>query len=93
MGKLPSLSQAKSNDKTNKRSLSPQHEEDDMIELNNLWILHFPMKTIDAFITCFGWVPILWKLLWSNMKDESNDLSEVWSTYDFFLWKIWEKLE
>ena len=36
MGKLPSLSQAKSNDKTNKRSLSPQHEEDDMIELNNL---------------------------------------------------------
>lgn len=45
-----------------------------MIELSNLKVLHFPTKTIDYFISCFGRVPILFKLLRDAEKESGEEL-------------------
>ena len=58
IGKMPTAFKQDSNS----RSKSPT-EEEIMIELSNLKILHFPTYNIDYFISCFGRVPILYKLL------------------------------
>jgi hypothetical protein len=52
-------------------SLSPKRSTEDemMIELSNLKTLHFSIQSIEQFITCYGRVPVLQKLL-GDLDDE-----------------------
>jgi len=84
MGKMPSVGQKVD---SHSRSKSPT-EEEMMIELSNLKILHFPTYNIDYFISCFGRVPILYKLLRDADQEKGEELDQVRSAYLALLMKI-----